>query len=154
MLCNGGFIPWEEVQEYWNKRIGNPPGTKSTSFEAIREKDKIGRYCSRYFGKEYQKTVPEDVTGAGRFWGSNLKVEPTDAIEINFESKKERDKFFRPLNRHYNKVLLPEWGRKTGRNYKRSKKSRGFTVYQEGARVEQVIKRMALASPVTSVQLI
>lgn len=145
------FIKKEELTKKWNKIILAPQGTPSTKIEKIKNHQALAKYHMNYFRKKDQKTVPDFVENSGRFWGSNLKVQSTDSFQIKFENKKDRDACFRVLEKKYT-TMLKEWGNKIGRTYKRSRKGNGYTVHQEGQRIESVILALVTQYPIQLIQ--
>lgn len=132
------FIDKDWVRDSWAGILGAPARTRIAK---IRDKDRMRRYLSCYFGKLEQSTVPDGVVGHGRWWGSNRPIKPTDEVTLRFKSAKEASAIMRHTDRFYGH-LLKDWGKKAGRIYKRPARRAGFTVFGVGDRVEKVFLRL------------
>lgn len=132
------FVPKDLVKAWWAEIIGAPA---RTNIDKIRDKTAMGQYVLQYWTKEEQKTIPEGVTGHGRWWGSNNPIKPTDEVTLRFKSAKEASTIMRHTDRFYGH-LLKDWGKKAGRIYKRPARRAGFTVFGVGDRVEKVFLRL------------
>ena len=153
ILIDSVFIHHEELSLRWSKRIKSLDPSAGTSIRKIREKTKMRTYVTKYFGKEEQKTVPEEVTGHGRWWGSNKKIAPTDHFVLEYDTRKDLSKVYRVIDNYYGN-LLKRWSMVTRRKYKRTRKRTGFTVFEDGSKVEKVILRMLTEHDATNVRFI
>jgi hypothetical protein len=141
ILIDSVFIHHEDLSLRWSKRIKSVDPSAGTSIRKIRDKTKMRTYVTKYFGKEEQKTVPDEVTGHGRWWGSNKKIVPTDHFVLEYEDRKEMCQVYRVIDNFYGN-LLKKWSKLLKRKYKRTRKRTGFTVFEEGKRVESVLLRL------------
>lgn len=71
-----GFIDKKEVARRWFEIVGSGDErhlAAGTRIESVKNPDQVGQYMSGYLGesKEYQKTVPAQYVGVGRFWGAS-----------------------------------------------------------------------------------
>jgi len=132
------FIDKHQVKAIWEGIIGRPA---RTNIDRIRSKKGMAQYVMSYWTKIEQKTIPEGVTGHGRWWGSNNAIKPTDEVSLRFQSRKEAAFIMRHVDNYYGR-LLKEWGKRSGRIYKRPARRQGFTVIGAGDRVEKVFLRL------------
>lgn len=153
VLIDSVFIPHEDLSLQWSKRIKSIDPSAGTSIHKIKDKTKMRTYVTKYFGKEEQKTVPEGVTGHGRWWGSNKKISTTDHFVIEYDTRKDLSQVYRVVDNYYGN-LLKRWSAITRRKYKRTRKRTGFTVFEDGSKVEKVILRMLTEHPAANVRFI
>jgi hypothetical protein len=129
------FIGKTLVAETWYAAVGS--GIEKhlktgTRVEALRSRDGGARYMASYMRKMEQKTVPQEFTQVGRFWGATRGVL---AIVHQLHVKvKENDarRILRTLRRYYESKCR-QWGFRW-----RWRKHKGFTAWG-GA---QVISRL------------
>ena len=132
------FIHKDRIKAMWAEIIGE---AARTNIDKIRSKKGMAQYVMAYWTKKEQKTIPEGVTGHGRWWGSNNAIKPTDEVSLRFQSRKEAAFIMRHVDNYYGR-LLKEWGKRSGRIYKRPARRQGFTVIGAGDRVEKVFLRL------------
>lgn len=132
------FINKDWIRDSWAGILGAPARTR---IDKIRDKDRMRRYLSCYFGKLEQSTVPVGVVGHGRWWGSNRPIKPTDEFTLHFDDPKEAATILRNMDRWYG-VQLKGWGTVSGKVYKRPARRAGFTIFGVGDRAEYVFTRL------------
>lgn len=135
------YVKYQEINRIWNKIVQGDgyDEVTGTGINLIKHKDRMGWYCSKYFGKRDQKTIPDNVILNGRWWGSNLPLRP-EIVVIRCLDKNQRNKLFRVVNHWYNHKLK-QWGKKKGIKYRRPVKQGGFTVFDEAKAVGNVLGR-------------
>lgn len=60
------------------------------TWEVLRDRDGARKYTTKYAAKEYQKEVPKDFKGVGRFWGCSRPVSLGEGIYREMEEGKLR----------------------------------------------------------------
>ena len=131
------FIDKDLIRARWARIIG---GLARTRIDVIRSRGSMGTYIINYWSKPEQKTIPEGVTGHGRWWGSNRAIKPLDTVTLVYHDPFDCKRLMRPLDKYYD-TKLREWGKRAGRVYKRHKKRVGFLAFGLADQMERVLYR-------------
>lgn len=131
------FIDKDLIRSKWSKIIG---AVARTRIDVIRSKKGMAQYVVNYWTKEEQKTIPEGVTGHGRWWGSNRSIKPTEEVTMIYTDPDECRRLLRPVDKFY-ETKLKEWGKKTGKVYRRRCKRVGFTAFGLADAMSKIIYR-------------
>lgn len=131
------FVDKDRIREKWAKIIG---ALARTRIDVIRSQKGMAQYVVNYWTKPEQKTIPDGVSGHGRWWGSNRSIKPTEEVTLVYNDPSACRRLFRPIDKFYS-VKLREWGERSGRVYKRHRKRQGFTAFGLADAFERVIYR-------------
>lgn len=111
-VWTNSWIPKGKITKAWNRIIGAMPDTPSTNVKAWKAFSKSGlsSYVAKYAKKQAQKELPEELDGAGRWWGKVGDVSTPNAVKTEVTREQYDEIKTDALNRGW-KEIESEWCR-------------------------------------------